>query len=209
MDGNFSKGKFIVIEGIDGAGSETQSKLLSNFFLRQRKKVKRLSYPDKKGLFGELIYKFLHGKYNFSLQIQFLLYFADFVKDKEKIKKWLKEGKIIIADRYFTSTLAYQCLRGFPLKEALKIADFFDLPKPDLIIYLEISPKTSIQRKLKEKKKLDRNEIDKKFLTRLTNFYKKLIKRQIFSHWIVINGEESKKKVFEEIKSQLNSFKIN
>lgn len=203
MGYNFYMGKFIVFEGIEGAGGETQSKLLFDFFSKEGKQVKRLSYPDDKGPIGELIYKFLHRKYDFSPQIQFLLYFSDFLKDKEKIEKWQKEGKIIISDRYFTSTLCYQCSQGFPLSNALNIAQIFEIPKPDLILYLKISPSTGIQRKLKEKMDLDRNESNKQFIEKIANFYEKLAKNQIFSKWVVINGEKSIEEVFEDIKSQL------
>lgn len=150
-----------------------------------------------------MIHEFLHKKYEFSAEIQFLLYLADFLKDKEKVKKWLKEGKTVISDRYFTSTLCYQCLRGFPLKIALEIAKLLELPKPDLIIYLKISPQTSIKRKFKEKKSLDRNEKDKKFLSQLSKFYGKLIKKSVFSKWIIIDGEKSIKEVFEAIKKRI------
>lgn len=193
-------GKLIVIEGIDGAGGETQSNLLVKFLKERGVSVEKLTYPDYSGSIGNLIHHFLHKKYEFSPESQFLLYFLDFLKDKEKIKKWLKEGKIIITDRYFTSTLAYQCQKGISLKEALKIAQIFDLPKPDLIIYLEISPKTSIKRKIKEKNNLDRHEVDKKFLAKVAKFYRKLNKEQIFGKWIKINGEKPIKEVFSQIK---------
>ncbi len=193
-------GKFIVFEGIDGAGGETQSNLLLKFFKKEKIPAEKLSYPDYRGPIGKLIHKFLHKKYNFSFELQFLLYFSDFIKDKEKIEKWKKEGKVIISDRYFTSALAYQGLKGFSLKDALKIFKIFDLPKPDLIIYLKISPETSIQRKFKEKRSLDRHEADKKFLEKLSKFYEKLIENQIFSKWVIVNGEKPIKKVFEDVK---------
>lgn len=195
--------KFIVMEGIEGAGGETQSKLLFDFFKEQGKRVKRLSYPDNKGPIGELIHRFLHREYEFSPQVQFLLYFSDFLKDKQKIEKWQKEGEITVLDRYFTSTLAYQCAQGFSLSEALNIAKTFELPKPDLIFYLKISPETGIQRKLKEKNNLDRHESSKQFIERVADFYEKLIKNQIYTNWVVIDGERAIREVFEDVKLQL------
>ena len=192
-------GKLIVFEGIEGAGAETQTNLLINFLKNNKKSLQKLEYPDYQGPIGRLIHQFLHKRYDFSPEIQFLLYFSDFVKDKEKINQWLKEGKIIICDRYFSSALAYQGLQGFPIKEALKIAQFFEIPKPDFIVYLRVSPKTSIKRKLKEKQNLDRNESNKKLLTKVTMAYERLIKNQVLSRWLVINGEKSKGEVFKEI----------
>ncbi len=197
---NHYKGKLIVFEGIDGAGTEVQSKLLLSYFKKQKRPVERLVYPDYQGPIGRLIHQYLHKEYDFSAEIQFLLYFLDFLKDQEKIKKLLKQGKTIIADRYFTSTLAYQGLKGFPVKNALKLAKIFGLSKPDLIIYLKVSPKISIKRKYKEKRSLDRHESDEKFLFKIARFYEKLIKNQTLGKWKVINGKKTIKEVGDEIK---------
>ncbi|PJB99648.1 MAG: dTMP kinase, partial [Candidatus Nealsonbacteria bacterium CG_4_9_14_0_8_um_filter_35_12] len=151
---NHHPGKLIVFEGIDGAGCETQVKLLFDYLKRQGKSVERLYYPDYEGPIGKLIHQYLHKQYEFSVDIQFLLYFTDFIKDREKINQWIGEGKIVICDRYFSSTLAYQGLRGFSIKKALELARRFKLPKPDLIIYLKVSPEVSMSRKYKEKKDL-------------------------------------------------------
>jgi dTMP kinase len=201
MKKNPYQGKFIVFEGLDGAGGETQLELLYNYL--KATKVKKLSYPDYRNPVGEIIHRYLHYAYDLSVETQFLLYSTDFIKDAEKIKKWLEEGKVVISDRYFTSAIAYQGQRGFSIEKALKFADIFFLPRPDLIIYLKISPKTSIKRKYHEKRSLDRNEKDKKFLGQLGNFYKKLIKNSVFGKWIVIDGEKPIKEVFEEVKKYL------
>ncbi len=203
MKKNTYKGKFIVFEGLDGAGTETQTKILFNYFKKLRKRVEKLSYPDYQRPIGNLIHQYLHKKYDFNVKTQFLIYLTDFVKDIDKINNLLKQKRIIISDRYFTSTLAYQGLKGFPIKNALKIAELINLPKPDLIIYLKISPETSIKRKFKEKGNLDRHESDRKLLGRLTKFYGKLIKKQIFSRWVVINGEKSIEAISKKIISSL------
>ena len=75
-----SKGKFIIIEGIDGCGKGTQTKKLVSYFRKQKKEVKSLSYPDRNGPIGALIDQYLHKKYNFSKEVQFLLYFSAFLK---------------------------------------------------------------------------------------------------------------------------------
>jgi dTMP kinase len=197
------KGKFIVIEGIDGAGGETQTKLLRDYL--GSNKVKNLSYPDYKNPVGKIIHEYLHNKYDLSVDTQFLLYSIDFLKDGPQIRKWLKEGKIIITDRYFTSTIAYQGLRGFNIKKALNFAEIFDIPKPDLIIYLGISARTSVKRKYAEKRSLDRNEKNKIFLEKLGDFYEKLAKNSVFGKWEVVNGEKSIDEVSNDIKNIINT----
>jgi thymidylate kinase len=101
------------------------------------------------------------------------------------------------------SELKYQCSNGFPLKKALRFAEDFGIVKPDIIIYLKISPDTSLKRKLQEKNSLDRNEDDKKLQSKIIKSYENLIKNNIFGSWTVINGENPKEKVFAEIKKVL------
>ena len=171
-----SKGKFIVIEGIDGCGKGTQVKKIVSHLRSRGTKVKTLSYPDRKGPIGALIDQYLYRQHDFSKEVQFLLYFSDFLKDKEKISKWLEEGNTIISDRYFSSTLAYQCLGGLPLDKGVEMWGLFDLPQPDVIVYLGISAETSRERKFGQKKgKLDRHEADSQFQNDLAKFYKHLI----------------------------------
>jgi dTMP kinase len=197
------RGKLIVMEGIDGAGGETQSKLLLEHFRKKKVPAERIYYPDYGNSIGKFIHDYLHKKHELSPDMQFLLYSTDMVKDRDKILEWLAQGKTVIADRYFTSAMAYQGLRGFPVESALKFAEIFRLPKPDVIFYLKVSPATSMARKMEEKKHLDRNEEDKAFLEKISASYENLIKSQAWSSWFVIDGEKSKEEVFWQIRKVL------
>jgi dTMP kinase len=201
-------GKFIVLEGLDGSGGETKVNLLFDYLKDLDVDVEKLSYPDYEEPIGKLISDFLHKKYDFSPLNQFLLYLSDFLKDKEKINNWLSQGKIIISDRYFTSTIAYQVQSGFSLRKALEAAELFELPKPDLIIYSKISPETSMARKIKDGDELDRYESDKEFLTRLSQTYENLIQNKIFGNWVIVDAEGPIKEVGDEIKAIINE-KVN
>jgi dTMP kinase len=203
MAAKTKRGKFIVLEGIDGAGVETHGKLLTDHLRGKGLKVERVYYPDYEGPIGGMIHNYLHSCFDFSPTVQFLFYTADFAKDKERISRWLKEGKTVVSDRYFSSTLAYQSIQGFPLKKSLQMAEILELPKPDLIIYIDISPKVSMERKLKEKNSLDRNESNEKLLKTVGSFYKKLAKSKTFAKWVVVDGEQTIEEVFEEIKTKL------
>ena len=198
-----NKGKFIVFEGIDGAGVETHGKLLADHLRGKGLKVERVYYPDYEGPIGGMIHNYLHSRFDFSAEVQFLIYTADFVKDKERINKWLKEGKTVVADRYFSSTIAYQSIQGFPLKKILQMAGILELPKPDLIVYIDVSPDISMQRKFSEKNSLDRNESNERLLKTVRGFYKKLADGNVFAKWAVVDGEKTIEEVFEEIKTKL------
>jgi dTMP kinase len=198
-------GKFIIIEGIDGCGGETQTKLLSDFLIGKNKQVENLSFPEYDKPIGQLIHNFLYEKYDLSPEVQALIYFSEFVSNKKQMEKNLKNGKILISDRYFTSTLVYQGLRGVETEKMLQLGEMFKIPKPDLTIYVKISPETSMARKAKEKSgDLDRNEKDLKFLTDLTERYEYLSNNNIFCEWEVIDGEQSIENVFSQIVEVLN-----
>jgi len=198
---------FVVIEGIDGAGGETQSKLLIEFLQKNRWQTQFIKYPDYDGPIGLLIHDFLHKKYDFPSDVQFSLYATDMAKDREKILNALKDGKVVIGDRYFTSTLAYESLtKGFGLEKGLEFAKLFNLPVPDLVIFLEVNPKTSIKRKFGEKKSLDRHEEDKKLLGKVKESYHTLIKDKVFAkEWIVVDGEKSIEEVAKKVQEAVIS----
>jgi len=79
---------------------------------KNNKPAEQITFPQYDKPIGKLIHEFLYNHYDFNPEVQTLLYFSEFVQSKENIKRSLKEGKILISDRYFTSTLAYQGLRG-------------------------------------------------------------------------------------------------
>ncbi len=200
-----TRGKFIVLEGIEGCGKGTQTKLLSDF-LSEKGEILVKKYPDCGQPIGDVINGWLHKKYDFNFDVQALLYFADFLKDKELVENYLKSGKMVIGDRYFTSTIAYQRFKGVPLEKLLKLAEIFDLRKPDLCLYIKISPETSFERKMKQKSigSMDRHEEDKKFLNSLYEVYEKIVKDNVFCEWAVIDGEKSIEEVSKEILGVIN-----
>lgn len=200
-------GKFIVIDGIDGCGKGTQIEILSEFFSKQGHNIVTKKYPEYGKPIGDLINNWLFSKkYDFNADTQTLLYFADFIKDQEVLKNDLRNGKIILSDRYFTATLAYQQIKGVPIKKLLELSQLFELKKPDLAIYIKISPETSFKRKKKQKgeDKMDRHEENKVFLQSLFKGYEDRVKENTFCKWEVVNGEQSIEKVRDDIINILN-----
>jgi len=197
------RGKLIVIEGIDGAGKETQSKKLLEYLRGRKIPCELVSYPDYGNPIGDFIHDYLKGKHELPADVQFLFYGLDMVKDRDRILEWLRQGKTVIADRYITSAMAYQVLRGFSLESALRFVDIFSLPKPDFIFYLKTSPETSMKRKKGEKRDLDRNERDLRLLENVSKSYESLVRKQVWASWFVIDGEKSIEEVFGQIKRVL------
>jgi dTMP kinase len=194
------KGKLIVIEGIDGAGCGTQTELLKERLNEKLSQpVLHIRYPNYNNPMGVTIHKFLHEELQLSPDMQFFIYSLDMLKDMREIKKALEEGRIVLADRYFTSTLAYQCSQGFPIDKALKFADLFDFVKPDLVIYLKVSAETAMKRKIKEKSDLDMFEKDLELKKRVSKKYEELASKNIFGKWAIVDAEKSIDEVASEI----------
>lgn len=199
-------GKFIVIEGIDGCGGQTQTNLLQEYF--KKEETLFLSFPAYKTELGNIVDLFLHKKIVYTEKsVELLVYFADILQFKQEILRALKEGKNVICDRYFTSTIVFQSLdKEDNLNKILKLNEMFELPAPDICFLLDISGEESQKRKSFEKKgfeNLDRNEGNLIFMKSIREQYLKIAKEQIFCRWEIINGEKPINEVFDNIIKKL------
>jgi len=201
------KGLFYVLEGLDGAGGSTQTKLLKEFF--EKKKIPHIfvKSPNYETEIGETIRDYLNGKFKLRPEQAFILFASDVLESIPIIKKGLDEKKVVVADRYITSTIAYQCANNFSFDSALNFVKLHEFPEADAIIFLDIKPETSMKRKKNEHGKLDRHEKNLKFLKKVRDFYQKEIKENILGKWFVINGERDIKEVHEDILRIINSLK--
>ncbi|MDO8609624.1 MAG: dTMP kinase [bacterium] len=198
---------FIVIEGIDGAGCETQAKLLAKQLSYQDTGKSRLAptlikFPHYDTPVGKMIKEFLYENKSLKAHEQFLLYTLQFIFDSPQIRNQI-EKSIVIADRYFTTSLCYQTLEGFDEKVALKYADDFGIIRPDVVFYLDVKPETAIKWKFGENKEKNFREKDHEFIKKTYVKYDDLINRQVWTKWVRINGEQPKEKVTEEILHRL------
>ena len=197
-------GRLIVIEGIDGAGSETQSRMLVELLRGSGVPCMHLDYPEYDKPIGSFINNYLQNDVNIPVDVKFILYCADFLKDRERILDALAEGKIVVACRYVTSALAYQVAEGLNAEKALAFVDLMEFPVPDLAVWLKIRPETSAKRKMKEKGSLDRHEYDLQLLAKVSARYDEMACEGVFCRWAVVDGEKPVGKVFEGVKKILN-----
>jgi len=143
--------KLFVIEGVDGAGKSTQIKLLKDYFLKKGYNCEYMHFPRTEApYFGELIARFLRGEFGSLNEVDpyivAMIYAGDRKDASEIIGKWLKEGKIVLLDRYTYSNIAYQCAK-LPevsaqenlLRWILSLEfEHFAIPRPDLNIFLDV-----------------------------------------------------------------------
>ena len=139
MRKNTFPGKFIVIEGIDGAGKSTQVGMIAGYFSKKGAAVHMTSEPTQLPI-GELIRRQLMGEWNSSPESLQLLFAADRADHLEKeILPNLKKGVNVFCDRYFVSSLAYGAV-DCPLGWLVEVNKIFLMP--DLAIFLDIDAKT-------------------------------------------------------------------
>ncbi|WP_456365990.1 dTMP kinase [Thermococcus sp.] len=145
-------GVFIVLEGIDGAGKSTQAKMLAEWFEERGQEVVLTKEPTDTA-FGKLIRRLVltGGRVGIidgakiSHEAEALLFAADRAEHIHKlIRPSLEEGKVVISDRYFYSSLAYQWARGLDLEWLIDLNRF--AIRPDIAILLDIPVRESMRR---------------------------------------------------------------
>jgi len=143
------KGKFIVFEGIDGCGKSTQAKRLIASLKKSGKKVISIREPGGTPVGEKIRDLLLHSKTTISAKSELFLYMASRAQLVEDvIRPSLESGKIIICDRYYYSTAAYQGAAGKTgVKEVLFLAEkIARFPKPDRVILLDLPAKAAFAR---------------------------------------------------------------
>ena len=203
------KGKFIVIEGIDGCGKTTQIDELSKWLptsglLKNDSKLITTREPG-----GSLLGKKLRGlildnneNNKPSSLAELLLYSADRAEHVSKIiSPALKNNDWVISDRFSASTLAYQ---GYGRNINLEIIKNIESivcqgEYPDLTFFLEISPEESILRRKNEIP--DRIESEGiRFLEKVNEGFKLIAKEK---KWKVISASQNIKTISSQIKETL------
>ncbi len=226
------KGKLIVIDGTDGSGKATQVALLIERLKKEGKKVEMLDFPEYyENFFGKFIGHCLSEQYynflNTHPKIASVLYAADRWESKEKVEKWLEQGKVVVANRYVSANQIHQ---GGKISSPKKRAEFikwldqmeyevFKIPRPDLTLYLSLP--ISISLKLMEerngkmkreylKKNKDVHENDVNFLENsrksalwLPKILKNFVKIECSKKGQIMSREEIHQKVLLEVEKVL------
>jgi dTMP kinase len=138
-------GVFIVFEGIDGSGKSTHIKLLAEELRGRGLHVLETSEPSKDRI-GIFIREYAERNGDrFTLETETLLFAADrYEHVKQVIAPALERGQIVISDRYFYSSIAYQGATGIDLDWIREMNRF--APRPDVGILLDITPEHSLER---------------------------------------------------------------
>src|SRR5919205_1267504 len=136
---------FIVFEGLDQSGKQTQAELLRDWLKTQGRKARLVSFPDYATSIGEEIARALQGEREYGPDVMQLLYIANRYERKPDLLRWLERGLILVSDRYTASSVAYG--EAFGLDAAWLVEMQKYLPAAALTIFLDINPETAVQRK--------------------------------------------------------------
>jgi dTMP kinase len=221
-----ARGKFIVLEGIDGSGKRTQLDALTLAFARRGLAFTQISFPNYHGFFGKLVARYLNGEFGSLATVDphfsALLYAGDRLESKPAIEAALASGKAVLADRYIGSNLAHQGARVPREKRGeflawLKQLEYgvYALPPEDLIVYLRV-PVTEAHRLIGQKTardytnlRHDLHEADVSHLETAAEVYDELSQQQ---NWLRIEcfdaaagGLRAPAEIHEEILAAVES----
>lgn len=191
------KGKLIVLEGIDGSGKETQSNLLEKKLKEKGREVMHISFPDYESPSSALVKMYLKGDFGKNPEdvnpyAASLFYAVDrFASYRMKWKDFYEKGGIVIADRYTTSNMVHQMTK---YEDEVKRKDFLswlekteygelELPRPDLVILLDIPLAVSenlVKERAKKGGSMDIHEQHLDYLRKCHDAYRQLV---ALYHW--------------------------
>ncbi|HRT98342.1 MAG TPA: dTMP kinase [Ignavibacteriales bacterium] len=201
---------FVSFEGIDFSGKTTQIKKLINYFEQSNQKYCLVREPGGTQV-SEQIRNILLDKKNINLlpETELLLFSAARAQlVRELIKPKLLEGYVVIADRFYHSTIAYQGYgRGIDLKSVETITKFaVGDTIPDLVFILDIDYETSQKRaNLCNERTKDRIEVsEKEFYNKVREGYIHLAKQE--KNCILIDATINENEVFEIILSKIQEW---
>jgi len=201
---------FVSFEGIDFSGKTTQIKKLINYFEQSNQKYCLVREPGGTQV-SEQIRNILLDKKNINLlpETELLLFSAARAQlVRELIKPKLLEGYVVIADRFYHSTIAYQGYgRGIDLKSVETITKFaVGDTIPDLVFILDIDYETSQKRaNLCNERTKDRIEVsEKEFYNKVREGYIHLAKQE--KNCILIDATINENEIFEIILSKIQKW---
>ncbi len=133
----------IAIEGIDGSGKSTIANYLKEELEKEGFRVVVFKEPTN-SIYGQKIRQSFNNRLDAHKELE--LFLLDRKHDVERnILPALKKGYIIVMDRYYYSTIAYQGARGIDIDKIKKMNEKI-APKPDLVIILDVKPEIGIRR---------------------------------------------------------------
>ncbi|MGB9812962.1 MAG: dTMP kinase [Thermovenabulum sp.] len=197
------KGKFITIEGIDGAGKTTQLEKICEYIKNKGKRVIKAREPGGTALGEQLRKVLLDPDSNPVPTAEALIYAASRAQLLEKLViPAIKEGFFVVCDRFVDSNLAYQGFaRGLGFNRILQLNKWvLNGYWPDITFLLDLDPEIALKRLTRGKDRLERESLE--FHLKVREGFLKL-KEEFPERIRVIDASKSQEEVFKEIVFEL------
>jgi dTMP kinase len=188
-----SKGVLIVLEGIDGAGKSTQARFLLRMLRREGLNAVYFREPSR-GKWGREIKRKAKEAASLTPEEELDLFLKDRQENVEKnLNPALRRKKVVILDRYYFSTIAYQGAKGIDKARIRRLNEAF-APKPDLVFILDIEAKGGLAR-IEGRKKKDKLFERAAYLTKVRRIFRSFKGRR-FCH---ISASRDRKEISKVI----------
>ncbi len=200
------RGKFITFEGCDGCGKSTQLKRFSDYLTKENIPHIFTREPGG-GKISEQIREILLNGKNMEMtdECEALLYAAARVQHlSDRVEPALREGKLVICDRYVDSSLAYQAFARGLGREFVEKINAFALEKylPDVTVFIDLTPEDAFKRKHGADEN-DRMELaGMEFHRRVYEGYKTVAREQP-ERFVCVDGRKTPQGIFEDILAAL------
>jgi len=193
--------KFIVIEGIDGSGKTTIAKALVGY-LRDRGYKTHYTYEPSESPFIEFFKKIKDIIERDPLIDALIMTLDRAYHVRYEIEPYLSQGYIVVSDRYYYSTVAYQGAMGLDVNWIINLNKYFR--KPDLAIYLDVSLETALKR-ISGRRSVWSEYEQGDFLFRVREIYLKLIEK---GELVRVDAERDLEKVISDVINLVNKILI-
>ena len=180
----------IALEGIDKSGKATQTAILAKRLRKMGREVETIAFPEYTTFIGRVIKRYLDGEMDFGPELRQLLYVANRWEKHGALKLWLREEKLVIADRYIPSGIVYGLANGLNLEWMINLE--VGLSRPDLVVVVDVSVATTFKRD----EVRDVYEANLEFLEKVRSVYLDLAEK---FGWVIVDGEKMKGDVAEEV----------
>ncbi len=194
-------GLFIVFEGLDGAGKTTQVSLLCERLCQDGFEVIRLKEPTD-GPWGKKIRQMAqHGRDEVSPETELAWFLKDRRQDVEQnIRPALARGQVVVLDRYYFSTIAYQGARGCDPEQIRQRNEAF-APPPNLLFLLDIPPNQGLERLQQDRTPDDFEQLE--YLERVSAFFVRMDFAYLRRIPATLNAEVIHDRIWGDVKTAL------
>jgi len=187
---NTNRGAFILLEGCDRSGKTTQAKLLLQALKDKGQKVEFARFPERSSEIGKVIDQYLKSTTNErNLKSMHLLFTANRWEIMEEIVKKMKQGITYVIDRYAYSGIVYSMANGLDKDWCIKMES--NLPKPDVVLFLDLSVEDAAKRGEYGKERYEKRAFQQK----VRDNYHGLIE----DNWKVIDATQTKEEIAQEL----------